>query len=92
MQKKQKDPICELCENCVEGKTCNKVHRKCLICEKPFCGTGYNYSDKHFCSVTCMKIQRTIDIEEEDRLREEREKTIVNIRYTRYSQGGGNAY
>ena len=91
-QKKQRNPICELCSSCVSNEVCSKGRRKCLIGEKPFCGTGYNYCGKHFCSVICMKIQHTIDIEEEDRLREEREKTIVNVKYANYSQGGGSAY
>ncbi len=89
----KKDPICELCSVCESGQKCNKTRRACLVCEKPFCGTGYNYYDKHFCSVVCMKIMRTIDIEEEDRVREEREKTLVKINSNAgYCQGGGSAY
>ena len=74
MSSSHKNPVCEKCSECLAGGLCVLLHRNCLVCEAPFCGNGYNYYDKHFCSVICMRTQRTIDIESETKLSKEREK------------------
>lgn len=57
--------IPELCDNCkVNEKKCRNYH-ECFLCMTPFCGSGYHYYNKNFCSSTCMT---------ENRLAEEREK------------------
>lgn len=73
--KKCNCPVCEQCASCKNStKKCSRYH-KCDTCEEnEFCGAGYNYNDKHFCSVLCMSFHREADIDKQKKITQQKKE------------------
>jgi hypothetical protein len=71
----------------------NNIQLKCFLCETKYDEKRFHYYDKDFCSVLCMKIQRTEDIRVEEEKEEENKKNKPkHIFGGNLKSGGGSAY